>query len=458
MKILIKSARIVHQDRVVESDILIDEGKIVDIAEFIEPNEEYYSIEAIDKLLIPGAIDPHVHMHLPVSGTYSSDDFFTGSMAALFGGTTAVMDFVTPHKGQSLVDALNQRKREAESSVVDYSFHVSPIDWHQNIETEIAECISLGVKSFKVYLAYLYTIGLNEETFVKVLKTVGKLGGMVTIHCETGKEIEEKRNEFFNKGYTQVAYHPLSRPAKTEANAVKKAIALAGKYDCPIYIVHVSSKESLVHIEKAKLAGQKVYAETCPQYLLLDDSKYNGSFEESSPYIMSPPLRKKKDNEALWEALNSGLIDTVGTDHCPFSLEQKKYGIDDFRKIPNGAGGVEHRLELLYTYGVLTDKISLNKWVELCCAKPAELFGLKSKGKIAVGMDADIVIWNTENESKISKNTHHQNCDLNIYEGFNIEGNAETVIRNGEIVVEKGKLKSEMSRGTFILERYTKSI
>lgn len=451
MKILIKNARLVHNDSVDQYDVLIDGGKIAGIEEFIESDQDYYNIDAAGKLLLPGAIDPHVHMHLPVSGTYSGDDFYTGSIAALFGGTTTLLDFVTPIKGQSLIEALNQRKLEAESSFADYSFHVSPIDWHQNIETEIAECISLGVKSFKVYLAYLDTIGLEEETFVKVLKTVGKLGGLVTIHCETGKEIEDKRNDFFNKGCTQPAFHPLSRPAESEANAVKKAIALAEKYDCPIYIVHVSTKESLVHIEKAKLEGQKVFAETCPQYLLLNDSVYQGTLEQSAKYIMSPPIRKNEDNDALWEALNSGLIDTVGTDHCPFSLEQKKYGIDDFRKIPNGAGGVEHRMELLYTYGVLADKISLNKWVELCCTKPAELFGLKSKGKIAVGMDADIVIWNTENESIISMNTHHQNCDLNIYEGFNIKGNAETVIRNGEIVVDKGKLKSELSRGTCLL-------
>lgn len=453
MKILIKNAEVINHDNRSHSDILIDDGKIIQISDSIEIQQEVFSIDASGKIVIPGGIDPHVHLHLPVQAGFSSDDFYTGSIAALSGGTTTIVDFVTPQRGQSLLDAFNIRKNEALTSVTDYSFHVSPVDWHNNIEVEIAECIAKGITSFKVYLAYLDTIGLNEEIFTKVLKNIGKLGGMVTIHCETGKEIEEKRNQFFHKGNTQPAYHPLSRPADTESNAVKKAIDLARKFDCPIYIVHVSTGESLVHIEKAKSSGQKVFAETCPQYLLLDDSRYQGTFEETSKYVMSPPLRKKEDNEALWNALDSGIIDTIGTDHCPFTLDQKKYGIDDFRKIPNGAGGVEHRLELLYTYGVLTNKISLNKWVDLCSAKPAELFGLKSKGKIAEGMDADIVIWNPEYESTISKYTHHQNCDLNIYEGFKTKGKAETVIRNGEIVVENGRLDCSCACGKLINER-----
>lgn len=449
MELLIKNGIIINSNRTEKADVFIKNREIALIRANIDIPENVKVINAEGKYVIPGGIDPHVHMHLPISGGFSSDDFRTGSRAAIFGGTTTLLDFVTPYKSQSLAEALDQRKLEAEESITDYSFHVSPVDWHQGIDEEIAQCIAEGISSFKVYLAYLDTIGLNTDVFEKVLKTVGRLGGMVTIHCETGKEIEEKRTQFFRNGNTQPAYHPLSRPSDTESNAVKKAIALARKFDCPIYIVHVSSGEALIHIEKAKSSGQKVFAETCPQYLLLDDSRYQGIFEETSKYVMSPPLRKKADNDALWNALDSGIIDTVGTDHCPFTLEQKKYGINDFRKIPNGAGGVEHRLELLYTYGVLANKLSLNKWVDLCSAKPAELFGLKSKGKIAERMDADIVIWNPEYESTISKNTHYQNCDLNIYEDFKTKGKAETVIRNGEIMVENGELKFELSNGKY---------
>ncbi|MBK7096423.1 MAG: dihydropyrimidinase [Saprospiraceae bacterium] len=450
MELLIKNGTIINADRTEKADIFIKNGKIAFIRANIDVHENVNLINAEGKFLIPGGIDPHVHMHLPVPGGFSSDDFYTGSRAAILGGTTTLLDFVTPHKSQSLIEALHQRKLEAEESITDYSFHVSPVDWHQGIEEEIAQCIEDGISSFKVYLAYLDTIGLNQEVFEKVLKTVGRLGGMVTAHCETGKEIEKKRTEYFNKGFTHPAYHPLSRPSETEANAVKSAIALAGKYNCPIYIVHVSTKESLKYIEQSKNAGQAVFAETCPQYLLLEDSMYQGSFEHTSPYVMSPPLRKKEDNEALWEALNSGLIDTVGTDHCPFTLSQKNQGIDDFRKIPNGAGGVEHRLELLYTCGVLTNKISLNKWVELCSTKPAELLRLKSKGKITVGMDADIVIWDPEPENVISSQTHHQNTDINIYEGFKTRGKADTVIKNARIFVEKGELATDVSNGSFL--------
>ena len=450
MELLIKNGTIINADRTAKADIFIKNGKIAFIRANIDVHENVNLINAEGKFLIPGGVDPHVHMHLPVPGGFSSDDFYTGSRAAIFGGTTTLLDFVTPHKSQSLIEALHQRKLEAEESIIDYSFHVSPVDWHHGIEEEIAQCIAEGISSFKVYLAYLDSIGLNSDVFEKVLKTVGRLGGMVTIHCETGKEIEEKRTEYFNKGFTQAEYHLLSRPSEAEADAVKKAISLAGKNNCPLYIVHVSAKESLVHIEKAKSAGQKVFAETCPQYLLLDDSRYVGTFEETSPYVMSPPLRKKEDNEALWEAINSGLIDTVGTDHCPFTLEQKYHGKDDFRKIPNGAGGVEHRLGLLYTYGVLADKISLNKWAELCCTNPANLFNLRSKGKIAPGMDADIVIWDPEPENAISSQTHHQNTDLNIYEGFKTRGKAEAVIRNGEMVIENSEMLPELSKGSFI--------
>jgi dihydropyrimidinase len=450
MKTLIKNAFIINPDFSSQSDILIEDNKIIEVSENIECKEKYKHINATDKLVLPGGIDPHVHMHLPTGAGFSSDDFKSGSSAALHGGTTTLIDFVTPHKGQSLAEALELRKTEASNAFTDFSFHISPVDWHDGIEHEISQCFDSGITSFKVYLAYLDTIGLKEEVFAKVLKTVGKLGGIVTIHCETGKEIEEKRNDFYKNGYTQPYFHPLSRPPETEANAVKTAIELADKNECPIYIVHVSCKESLQFIEKAKKAGQAVFAETCPQYLLLNDEKYQGTFEETSGFVMSPPLRKKDDNEALWEALNSGVIDTVGTDHCPFTMNQKFQGRNDFRKIPNGAGGVEHRLDLLYTFGVLTGKISLNKWVALCCAKPAEVFGLHSKGKITVGMDADIVIWNPDSERIISAKNHHQNCDINIYEGDKTRGNAEIVIKNGEYIIENGDMKSNFNKGIFL--------
>ena len=389
-------------------------------------------------------------MHLPTGAGYSADDFYSGSKAALYGGTTTIIDFVTPKKRQSLPDALKQRKKEAESSIIDYSFHVSPIEWTKTSEKEINGIIKEGINSFKVYMAYKDTIGLNDVDLFKVMKAVGKAGGMVTVHAELGDDIEKLRNFYSQQGKTTPKYHPLSRPPEMEADAVKKAIELAGKADCPLYIVHVSAKKSLEYIKMAQQKGQKVYAETCPHYLLLEDSKYLGEFEKTAPFVLSPPLRKKEDNIALWKAIADNAIQTIGTDHCPFTLEQKKKGRNDFRKIPNGAGGVEHRLALLYTYGVIQKKFSINKFVDLLSTQPAKIFGLyPRKGEIAVGSDADIVIWNPDKKNIISSKTHHQNCDTNIFEDFETKGAAEFVIIKGEIAIKNGKLINETT-GRFL--------
>ncbi len=361
--------------------------------------------------------------------------FLSGSKAALYGGTTTIIDFVTPQKHQSLNNAIEHRKADASLSKTNCFFHVSPIEWRDSMESEIINCINNGFKSFKIYMAYKSSIGLNDDVLFNVMNAVGKAGSMVTVHCELGDEIEELRNKFANEGKLSPKYHTLSRPAKLEASAVKRAIFLVQKASCPIYIVHVSSKLSLKYIAEAQANGQKVFAETCPQYLLLDDSKYSGSFSRTSPYVMSPPLRKKEDNNALWEAINNGVIQTVGTDHCSFTLKQKEIGKNDFRQIPNGAGGVEHRLSLLYMYGVLTNKISINKFVEVTSANAAKLFGLyPKKGVIAVGSDADIIVWSKQNENIISAKTHRQNCDNNIFEGVKTIGMPSVIIKSGEII------------------------
>ncbi|MDD3860944.1 MAG: dihydropyrimidinase [Bacteroidales bacterium] len=450
MKILIKNSSIVTSEQSEIADVYIENGKIVKIGRELSCSSDTKIIDARNKFVIPGAIDPHVHMQLPTPAGPSSDNFVSGSRAALFGGITTIIDFVTTIRGQSITEALNERISEADQCLTNYSFHISPVEWRKSTEAEIKECLKRGFNSFKVYLAYKNSVGLNDDEFEHVLKTVGKAGGLVTIHCEDGDKVEELRNRFANEGHITPEYHAKSRPSEFEALAVKKSIDLAAKYNCPIYIVHVSSALSLQHIKKAYQKGQKVYAETCPHYLLLDDSKYSGEFNNTAAFVLSPPLRKKEDQEALWDAILSGTVKTIGTDHCPFNLQQKAAGIDDFRKIPNGAGGVEHRLALLYTYGVLQNRISLNKWVDICSTQPAKIFGLSHKGSIAVGQDADIVIWNPDFENTISVKNHHQNCDLEIFEGFTTKGLAEIVIRNGEIVVEDGKMNNDVSNGDII--------
>jgi dihydropyrimidinase len=409
-------------------------------------------IDASGKLVMPGGIDPHVHMHLPTPAGFSSDDFRSGSIAALHGGTTALIDFVTPSHGQSLTDALKKRKKEAENSLIDYSFHVSPVEWTETTAAEIEACIKDGITSFKVYMAYKKAVGLEDDALLNVLKTVGALGGMVTVHAEMGDEIERLRDEFATKGCLMPAAHPHTRPNHTEAQAVQKVITMAAKTNCPLYIVHISTAEAMEHIKKAQAKGQKVWAETCPHYLVLNDSVYEGAFEDTAKYVLSPPLRKNTDSSKLWQSIRSGAIQTAGTDHCPFTLAQKREGEHDFRKIPNGAGGVEQRIALLYTYGVLEGKITLSQMVSIMATAPAKIFGLENKGDLLEGYDADILIWDPNIEQTISAANHFQNTDLNIYEGFKTKGAPSHLFVKGQEVISEGKLIAK-SKGEFI-ERY----
>ena len=455
MSLIIKNATIVNADRTIRADIRIENGIIAGISEQIKITVNDEIIDAAGKYVFPGAIDPHVHNHLPVFAGYSSDDFYTGSKAALFGGTTTLIDFVTPQKGEKLTDALQKRKKEAEKALTDYSFHVSPVEWRKGIDEEIDEIIRQGCTSFKVYMAYKQSIGLEDDDLYKIMQIIAKKGALLTVHAEMGDEIEKLRTQLISQGKTSPEYHPVSRPDDTEAVAVEKIIHFAEKTGCPLYIVHVSAKKSLKYIKQAQEKGLKIYAETCPHYLLLDDSRYKGSFNETAAYVLSPPLRKKEDNDALWQAIASGTIQSTGTDHCPFNMDMKRKGIHDFRYIPNGAGSVEHRLSLLYTYGVLQNKISLNKFVDITATKPAEIFGLyPRKGEIRIGADADIIIWNPDVEEQISVKTHHQNCDHNIYEGFYTKGLAETVIKSGKIIIFNRKMINE-PKGIF-LKRHLK--
>jgi len=452
MNLLIKNGTLVTAEKTEKADILVSGEKIERVApEIKQVQGAVREIDATGRLVIPGGLDPHVHMHLPTPAGFSADDFESGSRAALIGGTTTMIDFVTPRKGQQLTQALDERLAEASSSLIDFSLHVSPVEWHQKLEDEITNCLKRGIRSFKVYMAYLETIGLTDDVLEKVLAILGKHGAMLTVHAEVGAEIERLRNGFFESGKTEPLFHALSRPPHTEAEAVKKVLAMAKKANCQVYLVHISAAASLSHIEAAQSDGQHVFAETCPQYLLLNDLAYDKKLERALPFVMSPPLRKKVDNEALWKALAKGTIQSTGTDHCPFNLEQKLLGKDDFRKIPNGAGGVEHRLALLYTFGVREKRISLNRWVDICSATPAKIFGLfPRKGSLEPGTDADIVIWNPEIRQTISAKTHHQRCNINVFEGVKTIGGPEYVIAAGKLAVQKGALSNEGLKGRFL--------
>ena len=452
MGILIKNGLLVNADNKEKADILITDSRIQKIDKQIEVAQTAADrvIDASEMLVLPGGIDPHVHMSLPTGAGNSSDDFVSGSKAALAGGTTTLIDFVTPVRGQSLVAALNDRKKEAQDCLTDYCFHVSPVEWRAETAGEMIECMTQGITSFKIYMTYKDAIGIDDDVMYRVMETVAMKNALVTVHCEDGDEVERLRHALAEAGMLNPAAHPKSRPAHTESDAVKKAIDIAKKTGCKLYVVHVSAAGSVDHIRKARKEGRKVWGEACTQHLLLDESLYDGAFEDAAPYVLSPPLRKAQDRKALMEGLRDGTLQVVATDHCPFFMEQKRHGLDDFRKIANGAGGAEHRLTLLHTYGVLSQKFNMQHFVSLCSTNPAKIFGLyPSKGIIAAGSDADLVIWDPGAKNVISAKTHHQNSDINIYEGIETTGQPHVVIKGGQVAFEDGALQ-EIPPGQFL--------
>ncbi len=423
-----------------QEDILIEDGKIARIGK-ISPSDypAYKTIDASGKYIIPGGIDPHVHLALPTPAGNSSDDFYSGSRAALAGGTTYFMDFVTPHKGQSLIEALHLRQAETKASLTPCGLHVGISEWNVKVADEVIRCIEEeNIKSFKAYLAYRESIGISTRELGELMKVLGPAGGLLMVHSEDGEMVSRLQQQFIREGKTRPCYHPLSRPPEAEVRAVGEVLELSAKTGCPVYIVHISTGKAAALVRQAKRSGVKVFAETCPHYLLLDESVYDPKRPDMEvlPFILSPPLRPAENKEGLWEALSDGIFDTIGTDHCPFNLHgQKDKGLHDFTKVPNGAGGIEHRLGLMYTYGVLEGKISIERFVELVSTNASEIFGIEKKGKLEAGYDADIVIWNPETEHTISVKNHMQRCDSEIYESFEVKGKAAVVVLGGEIIV-----------------------
>lgn len=434
--ILIINGTVVSSESSYEADILVNNGTIADIGK-LNPSRfpGCQVIDAKGKLILPGGIDPHVHLQLPTPAGPSCDDFISGSKAALVGGTTFVIDFVTPARGESLVKALTLRLKESNNCLVDYTLHMGITWYNDSIPEQMHWCVNeVGIKSFKVYLAYKGSIGIEYDELEKVMQTAASLNATVLVHCEEGDEILKNQKNFLSKGKTAPLYHALSRPPATESESVRKVIDLCRKTRCKTYIVHTSTAKSIEYIRAAKKEGLPLFCETCPQYLLLDESVYSEPLPDALKYVISPPIRSKQDQEALWLACAEGTVDVISTDHCPFNtIGQKDVGINDFTKIPNGAGGIENRLQLLYTYGVLTGKISLQQFVGLTSTNAARIFDLyPQKGVVAVGSDADLLIWNREAKSVISVETQAQQCDANIYNGISCQGKTEIVLLKGK--------------------------
>ena len=437
-QLLIINGTIFNAETTLVADVGVSEGLIKEIGQ-LNPSDfpDYKIIDAKGKYIFPGGIDPHVHLELSTPAGPSCDDFLSGSKAAIAGGTTFLIDFVTPSRGQSLMKALAFRLKESNKCLVDYTLHMGITWFDETIPQQMEWCVNeVGIKSFKAYLAYKGSIGIEYWELEQVMKKAASLNAIVLVHCEEGDVIMQNQKQFIREGKTEPLYHALSRPAESESESVRKVVDLCRKTGCKTYIVHTSTAKSLEYVREAKKEGLPLFCETCPQYLLLDESVYSKPLPDSLKYVISPPLRSKKDQEALWKALADGTVDVISTDHCPFNTKgQKDVGINDFTKIPNGAGGIENRLTLLYTYGVLTKKISLRQFVGLTSTNAARIFELyPQKGAIEVGSDADLVIWNPDEKSVISVETQLQKCDSAIYEGMAIRGEAESVIVKGNIV------------------------
>jgi dihydropyrimidinase len=451
MSLLIKNGQIITATDAYGADILVEGETIRAIGKDL-PFRADETIDATGLLVFPGGIDPHVHLDMPFMGTFSSDTHETGTRAALHGGTTTVIDFVLQKQGHSLKEALADWNSRARGTAVgDYSFHMAVTDFNENTRAEIKEMIeNEGITSFKTFMAYKGALMIDDRQMVALMQEVKKQGGMVTVHATNGDVIDYLVAQHRAEGKLTPLYHYLSQPEMTEAEASGRFADMADYTGCPAYIVHLTCEGALNAVRNATRRNQKVFVETCIQYLILDASLYEKDFE-GAKWVMSPPLREKKDQTTLWAGINQGLVQVVATDHCPFRWEQKLMGKDDFSKIPNGHPAIENRMELLYSEGVATGKITLNKYVEVACTNPAKIFGLfPKKGTIAVGSDADLVLFDPAEKHIISAKTHHMNVDYSAYEGWEITGKVKTVLLRGKVVIDNGTCVVEKGYGKFI--------
>ncbi|HEY4151477.1 MAG TPA: dihydropyrimidinase [Chitinophagaceae bacterium] len=459
MSVLIKNGRIITATDDYVADIFI-EGETVSAIGKNLPVKADTVLDAEGKLVIPGGIDPHVHLDMPFMGTFSSDNYETGTRAALYGGTTMVIDFILQKQGNSLKAALKEWQSRSDGNCVgDYSFHMAVTDFNDETKKEIKDFIEKeGITSFKTFMAYKGALMIDDRQMIGLMQEVKKHGGLINVHATNGDMIDYLVGKFKAEGKREPLYHYLSQPEVTEAEASGRFADMANYTGCPGYIVHLTCEGALNAVRNATKRNQKVFVETCIQYLVLDASLYERDFE-GAKWVMSPPLREKKDQTTLWAGINQGLVNVVATDHCPFKWEQKLLGKEDFSKIPNGHPAIENRMELLYSEGVHKGKITLNKYVEVACTNPAKIFGMfPRKGTIAVGSDADIVIFDPAEKHTLSVEKHHMNVDYSGYEGWELTGKVKTVLLRGKIAIDKNKCLLEKGYGQFIKRNKVKSI
>ncbi|RSL17107.1 dihydropyrimidinase [Edaphobacter aggregans] len=457
MGTLIQNGTVVNATGQQKADVLIEGETVTQVAPNIAP-DSHTTVDATGLFVIPGGVDAHTHMDMPFGGTVSADDFLTGTRAAAIGGTTTIVDFAIQARGTRMRDALDIWRAKAEGKAcIDYGLHMIVTDLGSDAGkqglADMDDMVREGVASFKLFMAYPNVLMVDDATIFKALQQTAKNGALICMHAENGSVIDTIVQQTLAQGKTAPIYHALSRPTIAEAEAVNRCIAMAEIAGTPIYIVHLSSEDALNQVREARDRGLPAFAETCPQYLLLsiEDQMPGKSFEEAK-YVFTPPLREKKNQPKLWDGLVHDHLQVVSTDHCPFCFaDQKQLGKDDFSKIPNGGPGVENRMQLLFHHGVNAGKITLERFVEITSAAPARIFGMyPTKGVIAPGADADIVLWNPAAEHLISAATHSMRCDYSMFEGWKVKGNAQKVFSRGELIVDNGKYIAATGRGKYI--------
>ena|SRR5450631_3775427 len=453
MSLLIRGGTVVNGDRSFRADVYCDQGRISALGTDLQAPAGTRIVDAGGQYVLPGGIDPHTHMELPFMGTVASEDFYSGTAAGLAGGTTMIIDFVIPSPQQRLLDAYRQWREWAQKSAADYSFHVAVTWWDETVHADMATLVrDHGVNSFKHFMAYKNAIMADDEILLKSFTRALELGAIPTVHAENGELVYFLQQQLLNQGITGPAAHPLSRPPAVEGEAANRAITIARVLGVPIYIVHVSCKQSLDAITRARDDGHRVFGECLAGHLLIDDSVYaSPDWTYAAGHVMSPPFRSKEHQDALWHGLQSGNLQTTATDHCCFCADQKAMGKADFTRIPNGCAGIEDRMAVLWHAGVGSGRLTMNEFVRVTSTNAAQIFNIyPRKGSVSVGADADLVVWDPAGTRTISARTHHQNIDFNVFEGMTVKGIPSHTITGGHLAWADGQLDARRGTGQHV--------
>jgi dihydropyrimidinase len=446
---IIKNGTIVTADLTYKADIRVENGTITEIGPNLSGGE---TLDATGCFVMPGGIDPHTHLEMPFMGTYSADDFESGTRAALSGGTTMVVDFCLPSPNQSLLEALKMWDNKTSKASCDYSFHMAITWWGEQVFNEMADVVGRGITSFKHFMAYKGALMVNDDEMFASFSRCAELGALPLVHAENGDVVAAMTQKLMDAGNTGPEAHAYSRPPEVEGEATNRAIMIADMAGVPVYIVHTSCEESHEAIRRARQNGMRVYGEPLIQHLVLDETEYfNKDWDYAARRVMSPPFRNKKHQDSLWAGLQSGSLQVVATDHCAFTTAQKRNGIGNFAKIPNGTGGLEDRLPVLWTKGVATGRLTMNEFVAVTSTNIAKILGLyPKKGAILVGADADLVVWDPKRKKTISAKTQQSAIDYNVFEGIEVEGLPRFVLSRGKVSVTEGTVSAEQGHGKFV--------